>query len=89
MKRKYAALAIALSASMAISPAVSVSAASCATGTPLEMVLENAEQDTTGPLESRGIFRRKLGKDLRWDKMKELRNQHIFCWGQALLLAEI
>lgn len=49
MKRKYAALAIALSASMAISPAVSVSAASCATGTPLEMVLENEEQDTTGP----------------------------------------
>lgn len=50
MKRKYAALAIALSASMAISPVVSVSAASYTTGTAPEMVNETVEKDTTKPV---------------------------------------
>lgn len=50
MKRKYAALAIALSASMAISPAASVSAASYATGTAPKLVSENGVTDSVAPV---------------------------------------
>lgn len=50
MKRKYAALAIALSASMAISPAASVSAASHATGTAPKLVSENGVTDSVAPV---------------------------------------
>lgn len=50
MKRKYATLAIALSASMIISPAASVSAASYTTGPAPKLISENGVTDTVAPV---------------------------------------
>ena len=49
MKRKYAALALALSASMALSPAASVSAAATEIGTP-PVLSSSQDADTSAPV---------------------------------------